>query len=71
VLGNRERSGGEDKKRTVALAYLHLVPAGAPATPEARGYAACPCPKDCTLHGECHLCIANHGRNGKLPYCQR
>jgi len=27
-------------------------------SPVERGYDECPCPKDCELHGECHLCVA-------------
>jgi hypothetical protein len=60
-----------DKKRAIAMAHLALVAAGTPATPEARGYTDCPCPKKCTLHGECHFCVAYHGRKGVLPRCER
>ena len=61
----------KDKKRTIASSYLHLVAADTPAAPELRGYAECPCPKKCTLHGECHLCTAYHARKNKLPRCER
>ena len=60
-----------DKRREIARANLGLVPAATPATPEARGYAECPCPKRCTLHGECELCVAYHARKGALPRCER
>lgn len=65
---SRER---DDKKRARALASLELVPAGTLPTPALRGFAECPCPKDCTLHGECELCVANHARKGALPHCER
>jgi hypothetical protein len=68
---DRERSAKIDKKRVIASAHLDLVPAGTPATPQERGFAECPCPKKCTIHGECHLCVAYHARKGKLPRCQR
>ena len=73
-MSRRERDrgrGGRDKKRDVATAHLALVPSGTPATPEARGYGECPCPKECTLHGECGLCVAYHAREQVLPSCQR
>lgn len=60
-----------DRKRTVAEEHLHRVATDEPATPQARGYEECPCPKDCTLHGECHLCVAYHARNDALPRCLR
>jgi hypothetical protein len=60
-----------DKKRALATAHLSAVPAGEPATPQARGYESCPCPKDCTLQGECLLCVAYHGRKDALPRCLR
>jgi hypothetical protein len=60
-----------DRKRETAVAHLDLAPAGTPATPPARGFAECPCPKRCTLHGECELCVAYHARKGALPRCER
>ena len=60
-----------DKKRTLAEAYLPNVPADQPPTPQARGFEACPCPKECTLHGECLLCVAYHARSERLPRCLR
>ncbi len=60
-----------DKKRATAVAHLELVPAGTPGTPEARGFAECPCPKSCSLHGECALCVAYHARKHALPRCER
>ena len=60
-----------DKKRTLAEAYLPNAPADLPATPHARGFETCPCPKDCTLHGECLLCVAYHARNDRAPRCLR
>jgi hypothetical protein len=68
----RDRSGGRrDKKREVATAHLDLVPAGSLTTPQARSFAECPCPKDCTLHGECVICVAYHARKHALPRCER
>jgi hypothetical protein len=60
-----------DKKREIATNYLHLITSEMFATPSERGYTECPCQKECTLHGECHLCIAYHGRKNKLPRCER
>jgi len=60
-----------DEKRAVAEQHLSIVPDGEPATPEARGFETCPCPKECTLHGECLLCVAYHGRRDVLPRCLR
>jgi hypothetical protein len=67
----RERSARRDKKRGIALAHMDCVAAGTPATPEERGFAECPCPKKCTLHGECLLCVAYHDRKHALPRCRR
>ena len=61
----------KDKKRIFASEYLHLVESTMLASPKERGFIECPCPKDCTLHGECHLCIAYHARKNKLPRCER
>lgn len=61
----------KDKRRVIASKYLYLIKSTMPATPQERGYEDCPCQKKCTLHGECHLCIAYHGRKNKLPYCER
>jgi hypothetical protein len=63
--------GTRDKKRAIAVAHRALVPAGTLASPEARGYGDCPCPKKCTIHGECELCVAYHGRKSALPRCER
>ena len=60
-----------DKKHISAMEYLHLVSVGNPATPAERGHAECPCPKECTLHGECNLCTVYHARKNQLPRCQR
>ncbi len=60
-----------DKRRAIARANLGLVPVATPATPAARCYAQCPCPKRCALHGECELCVAYHARKGALPRCER
>ena len=68
---DRERPEKGGKKRAIASAHLSLIPIGTLATPQERGYADCPCPKDCTLHGECSLCVAYHSRKGALPRCQR
>jgi hypothetical protein len=59
-----------DRKRARAECFLSLVAAGEAASPQARGFASCPCTKDCPLHGECHLCVAYHaGRRDELPRC--
>ena len=68
---DRRRDRRLDKKRERATAALSLVPSGTPASPQARGFETCPCPKDCTLHGECLLCVAYHARKDALPRCQR
>jgi hypothetical protein len=61
-----------DKKRATAEGFLSLVAAGEPASPQARGFETCTCTKDCTLHGECLLCVAYHaGRRGERPRCER
>lgn len=67
----RERSVRRDKKREIAEAHMDSVVEGTLATPQERGFAGCPCPKTCTLHGECLLCVAYHGRKRALPRCQR
>lgn len=59
------------KKRIIAEAHLADLSPGLAATPEERGFESCPCPKDCCLHGSCLLCVAYHGRKGKLPRCER
>lgn len=60
-----------DKKRVAAMAYVSSIPDSVPASPRERGFDACPCPKNCTLHSECRLCVAYHGRKGALPRCER
>ena len=65
------RAAKADKKRATAEANLSALPAGEPATPLARGFEACPCQKDCTLHGECLCCVAYHGSRSELPRCLR
>lgn len=60
-----------DKKRERALSCLSLIPDNTFQSPQDRGYGECPCPKNCTLHGECLLCVAYHGRKGMLPRCER
>jgi hypothetical protein len=67
----RERPIKTDKKRAISAAFLHLVPADAKLTPQERGFADCPCPKKCSLHGECNFCIAYHSRKRALPRCER
>ena len=59
------------EKRLTAEAYLSAVLAAEPATPQARGFDSCPCTKDCTLHGECLLCVSFHGHRGEQPRCLR
>jgi hypothetical protein len=60
-----------DKKRAIAEMHLSSVAEDAPATPQARGFTECPCPKKCPIHGECRLCVAYHGRKGANPRCER
>jgi hypothetical protein len=71
VPRDRSRSAKGAKKRAIAQAHLHLVPADAPATPQARGFQECPCPEVCPLHGECLQCVAYHARKGNEPLCAR
>jgi hypothetical protein len=66
-----EKRERRDRKREIALAHMDCVAEGTPATPQERGFNECPCPKRCTLHGECLLCVAYHGRKRKLPRCER
>jgi hypothetical protein len=61
----------QDKRLAIATAHLGDLPAGVPSTPAERGFDSCPCPKDCTLHGSCRLCVAYHGWKGRLPRCER
>jgi hypothetical protein len=65
------RTARADRKRATAAENLSLVPAGEPATPEARGFSACTCTKDCTLHGDCLPCVAYHAGRGEQPRCVR
>jgi hypothetical protein len=60
-----------ERRRALATENLDAVPAGEAATPQERGFAACPCPKDCALHGDCLLCVAYHLRRGDPPRCAR
>ena len=60
-----------ERRRALAAENLAAVPADEPATPQARGFAECPCPKDCGLHGDCLLCVAYHLRRGDPPRCAR
>ncbi|MDR3630133.1 MAG: hypothetical protein P4L42_07345 [Desulfocapsaceae bacterium] len=70
--GSRNKGpASEDRKRSIAMAHLADLDEGVPATPEERGFAACPCPGNCTLHGQCLLCTAFHGRKGRLPMCMK
>ena len=32
--------------------------------------AACPCPSDCTRHGNCTECISFHRGRGEQTYCE-
>jgi hypothetical protein len=66
-----EKRERRDKKREIALARMDGVASGTPAMPLERGFTECPCPKKCTLHGECLPCTAYHGRKHALPRCQR
>ena len=65
------QAGRADKKRGIATAHLSLVLAGTASTPGEWGFAACPCTKKCSIHGECLLCIAYHGRKGRPPCCEQ
>jgi hypothetical protein len=67
----RDRSTKLDKKREIAAAHMDCVAEGTLATPRERGFTECPCPKKCTLHGDCLLCVAYHGRKNVLPRCER
>jgi hypothetical protein len=67
----QEKKERRDKKREVAMAHMDCVGDGALATPQERGFEECPCPKKCTIHGECRLCTAYHGRKHALPRCER
>jgi hypothetical protein len=68
---DRARAAKGEKKRSIGLANLHLVPAEALITPQARGFAECPCTKECVLHGDCRLCVAYHARKSASPRCER
>jgi hypothetical protein len=61
----------QDKRLAIAREHLCDLPPGVPATPQERGFDSCPCPKECSLHGSCLLCVAYHGRKSQLPRCQR
>jgi len=66
------RAAKADRRRALAESFLHLVPAGEAASPQARGFSTCPCTKDCPLHGDCLLCVAYHaGRRDERPRCER
>jgi hypothetical protein len=66
------RAARADRKRVTAASFLYLVAAGEAASPQDRGFATCPCTKDCPLHGECRLCVAYHaGRRDEQPRCVR
>jgi len=45
-LAMGERAAKPDKKREIALAHASCLAPGTPATPTARGYGECPCPKE-------------------------
>ena len=60
-----------DKKRETAFSCVSNISENVLASPVERGYEECPCPKKCTLHGECLLCVAYHSRKGALPRCER
>ena len=59
-----------DKKREKAFSNLMKIAEDTLQSPMERGFNECPCPKECTLHGECLLCVAYHARKGKLPRCE-
>ena len=68
----RDRHAARADKRTLlATAALGLVCAEASATPQGRGLFECPCTKNCSLHGSCHLCVAYHARKHAQPRCER
>jgi len=31
----------------------------------------CPCPADCSRHGQCKVCIAFHHDRGQLTFCEQ
>ena len=69
---SERRAAKADRRRATAESFLHLVAAGEEASPRARGFSACPCTKDCPLHGDCLLCVAYHaGRRDERPRCER
>lgn len=67
-MAGRERDRARrDKKRDTATLHLVDLPQGVAATPQERCYESCPCTEKCTIHGECRLCVAYHGRKGAPP----
>lgn len=65
------QSRKQDKRLAIPTAHVPDLPAGVPSTAAERGFDSCPCPKDYALHGSCHLCVAYHSGNGRLPVCER
>ena len=60
-----------DKKREKALSFVMNIPEDTLQSPQERDYNECPCPKNCTLHGECLLCVAYHAQKNQRPRCER
>jgi hypothetical protein len=66
-----KRAAKAEKKRATAEGFLALLAEGEAASPQVRGFATCPCTKDCTLHGDCLPCVAYHaGRRSERPRCE-
>ena len=60
------------KKRDKAAPFVADLPSDTPATPAARGFSECRCPKKrCELRGDCLPCTAYHAMRGEPPRCRR
>ncbi len=65
-----KKKNKRDKKRERALSNIMNIPENTLQTPINRGYSECPCTKNCTIHGECILCVAYHASKDQLPHCE-
>jgi hypothetical protein len=68
---SKKAKNKRDKKREKALSFVMNIPDDTLQSPWDRGYSECPCPKKCTLHGECLLCEAYHTRKCQLAHCEK
>ena len=68
---SKKAKNKRDKKREKALSFVMNIPDDTLQSPWDRGYSECACPKKCTLHGECLLCVAYHTRKCQLPHCEK